>query len=179
MIGDEKHNEFGHLFETQRDSICTLFLRYGCNRPLAEDLTQETALRSFISILTGREVRKGLIYTIAKHVYIDHKRYINAKKRTQLQLEEPLNDSTEDYIIDATHNGVDLQIREELSRNILRALKNLPKASYEALIFYFFKEWTYEHIGRRYHITTNAATKRVYRAIDQLKRNRSLASILE
>ncbi|QQG42996.1 MAG: RNA polymerase sigma factor [Candidatus Daviesbacteria bacterium] len=130
------------------------------NRPLAEDITQDTFLRAFRA-LPGFSTRKGtfqaFLFAIARNLVIDH-----ARKKRELSL-ELVGDlpSSEDF-----EDEIDAEREKQM---IYQALAHLDDFEKQLVILRFFEEFSYEEIAQVTQKNAGAVRVRVHRSLKKLQ----------
>lgn len=112
---------FDELFEKYHHDIFTFLFYMTNNREQAEDLVQEVYIRVFKSYegFRGNSSEKTWLYSIARHVAIDHFR----KNKSWKQKVLATFDWTRDQIMDTTPLPEDLTLLNEQSREIYEWLE--------------------------------------------------------
>ena len=160
----DKNRATERLFMEMHDSFSDEIFRFCLsktrNRDLALDITQETFMRTWDYLRSGKtiEMARAFLYRTARNLIIDHSR----KKQT-LSLDAMFNDEapTEDIPDSSmTPNGstMDQQI-------IIDKLKQLPEQHFEILSLRFIQELTIPEIAKIYKESENTISVRIHRAI--------------
>lgn len=117
----------------------------------AEDLTQETFIRAYMNIKSfqSRATLNTWLFRIATNICIDYQRKV---KRTQsnvvpLQREDTENDEdVEMDIPDNRHNPEDMLMSKELSKELGKALLDLPEKLRTVILLHDIEGLAYEEI---------------------------------
>jgi RNA polymerase sigma-70 factor, ECF subfamily len=151
---------YGKIYEKYADKIFNYFwYRTGHNRPLSEDLMQETFMRAF-----GQRLRykaQGYAYltyllTIAHNLLIDHYR-----KPKSIPVE------------DLPREVVPYEITEDLekksdAKTLWQAVQTLPKTSRDILLMFYQQEMPIRDIAKVMHMTENAVKLQLSRTRKKL-----------
>ncbi len=169
--GDE--TAFRTLFK--RHSSATLSFLYSStsNREAAEDLLQETfarVCRHREDWGTGNRVGDGdsfraWLYAIARNIARDAGRRVTVRKKAAAEPEQLLLSGPNEGIIPSAETPPDeIVARDQLARQLLKGLAQLPESQREAFVLVRLKELSYEEVASALGTTVAAAKMRVARA---------------
>lgn len=118
----------------------------------AKDITSETFIKAWINFSKIRtETMKGYLLTIARNIYIDHKR----KSKRPVGLDKISKKLT-------SGPDKDLEVTNELKRiNIM--LNDFPEIDRTVFLLRVQQELSYEEIARILHISISAAKVKAHR----------------
>lgn len=154
----EKH--FLEMHDSFSDEIFRFCLSKTRNRDLALDITQETFMKTWDYLRSGKSIdmARAFLYRTARNLIIDH-----ARKKQTLSLDAMFNDDapTEDIPDTSTipkGSAVDQQF-------MIDKLKQLPEQHFEILTLRFIQELTIPEISKIYKESENTISVRIHRAI--------------
>lgn len=153
----------GVLCRRDREELVAYLRRaLGGNAALAEDMAQEALTRIVLSKrrYEGQRAR-GLLFTIARNLLVDHYRHENARARALHSLGVLGNDAE-------NRNPLrDLVAREDmdLARETIRAL---PPRCQQVFILNRFEHMSYAAIARHCQISVSMVEKHIHRALMEL-----------
>jgi RNA polymerase sigma-70 factor (ECF subfamily) len=139
------------------------------SRIAAEDITQETFIRVWEYISSGREIRqiRAFLFEVCRNLIIDFYR-----KRERRKQERSL-----DEMIDS--RGVPLQLsydarqemeRENSLREMLEIMESLSKGDRDILMMRFVDDFKPREIAQTLHINNKNASARIKRAVLRLNK---------
>jgi len=160
---------FEKIYQSESDAIFRFCLIRISHREQARDITQETFLRLWQTLSSGKEVQnpRAFLFTIAHHLIIDWYR-----KKKSLSLESMLYNKTkgeseynfqEDMLND---NG----FRAAEARYLIDKIKELKPAYRHAIYLRFIEDLSPRDIGVILGISTNTASVRINRALVELRK---------
>lgn len=144
------------LYERYKKPLFNFYLRFGVERDLSQDLTQQVFYRLLHYRHTFREGYefRTWIYRIARNIYHDHLKD-NSLKNSQLtenlEIYEEDNDDDEQYDL------------------VQLALQKLPDEYREVLQLSRYEEMKYEQISEVLNVSVSVVKVRVHRAIKKLR----------
>ena len=130
-----------------------------CDKEDAEDLTQETFIRFFTSLSVYRHKGKikNYLYTIARHLCMDHQKKVREIPTEDEWLTEKAEDGEQKK--DSVLNRLALEA----------ALAKLSEEFREVIILYYFEELKIAEIARLQGLTVSLVKYRLKQAKIQLK----------
>ncbi|MEM1326046.1 MAG: RNA polymerase sigma factor [Bacteroidota bacterium] len=158
-----KQKALGTLFERYQQCLFSYFMRMTWDRPLSEDLTQETFERiwKYRSSFQASRVFKAWLYQIARNVCVKH---LNRSKRMPMQtLDTWQNYGTEKTIQD---NWQDTEQVQQLNQ----ALSRLSHDHREVLLLTRYTGMKYAEAAEALGCSVSAVKVRVFRATEQLRK---------
>lgn len=168
-VSQTQKSAFIAAYEHYADSVYRFCLCRVSSRIAAEDLTQETFIRVWEYISSGREIKqiRAFLFEVCRNLIIDF--YRKTERRKQ--------EKSLDEMIDS--RGIPLQLsydaRQEMeSRNALRELlkimESLSKGDQDILIMRFVEDFKPREIAQTLHINNKNASARIKRAVLRLNR---------
>jgi RNA polymerase sigma-70 factor (ECF subfamily) len=161
-------NAFGVLYEKYFDRIFNFIYRQIDD----EELTADLCSQAFLSVLKNlqRYEFRGVpfsawLYKIASNEVNKH--YQKQKNRKVFSLEEV-------RVRELIELSNDEMWDEELIKQLLHYLKQLPTDMLQVLELRFFEDKNFKEIAFILDITESGAKMRTYRALDRLKKNFNL-----
>jgi RNA polymerase sigma factor (sigma-70 family) len=159
----------GRFFDVWFGRLYAFVRRMVADEHLAEDLTQDIlahVYRSLASYDPARELRPWL-FAIATNKVRDHwrsRRHRDAQEEGELETEEGRE------LVPGRSAAPDAGLaREELSREVRRAIEELPEGMRLALVLRLYEGLSFEEIGRILERNEVAARKRYSRALEALR----------
>jgi RNA polymerase sigma-70 factor (family 1) len=151
---------FKGFFETWFDPIRN-YLYYNCgDRDLSTDIAQEVFLKVWEKKFDISDERiKGLLYKMAKEIFISHYR----KSMVERKYLESLKFSYEESSTDSDFESKELSARYEA------ALARLPVTQREVFLMSRNEEMKYSEIAERLRISVKAVEKRMTLALSSLR----------
>jgi len=167
MKADINHT-FETIYENESDIIFRFCLVRVSSREQALDITQETFLRLWKSLLEGKEILndKAFLFTVAHRLIIDWYR-----KKKSLSLEGMMYNEKEDgyNVIDEKTTVSNLEFGAE-GRYLLDKI-NLLSSSYRHPVYLrFVEDLSPGEIGNILGISANAVSVRINRGLIELKK---------
>lgn len=162
-----KDEEFKIIYTEESDSIFRFCLTRVSNREQALDITQDTFLRFWQSLSKEEEIRnnRAFLFTIAHRLIIDWYR-----KKKSISIESMANNEN-DMVYDVVDEGTleEIGLGAE-SRFLLEKIKELPKTDQDPIYLRFVEGLSPPDIGEILGISSNAASVRLNRALEQLRK---------
>ncbi len=160
----ETQKQFLGLYDAFHDEIFRFSLAKTRNRDLALDITQETFIKTWDYLRSGKTVlqTRAFLYRICRNLVIDQSR---KKKFGSLDalLEAAISYEPEDP--DSIPDGD--RINKEL---FLSKLRQLDDHHFEILQLRFLQELTLSEIASIYKESENTVSVRIHRAVKQAKK---------
>ncbi len=132
-------------------------------RPLAEELLQETFMKTWEYLAAGNRVEnlRAFLYRVARNCIIDEAR---RKKETSLEA------LRENHAFDPPDAACANPETQTAAAEVFRALDKLPPEDREIVAFRYADGLEPREIASILHITPNAASVRLHRAMQSLKK---------
>lgn len=155
-------NSFLETFDAYSDAIFRFCLVKTSNKELAEDLTQETFMRFWQSLVDGKEMTnvRSFLYTIANNLVID---WYRKKKSTSLDVLE------EDGFEPADAQLISPEKQSQFTE-ILATIKDLEERDREVLLLRYVEGLNPKDIALIQNETVNAVSVRITRAIEKVQK---------
>lgn len=164
-------DDTAHIFETiyskESDAIFRFCLLRVSNREQALDITQETFLRLWQSLVDKKEIRnnRAFLFTIAHHLIIDWYR-----KKKSISLESIMDKDRE-----IAYDPMDEKTRSSLEwgpegRYLLGKISELSPTFYDAVYLSFVEGMSPGEIGEILGISANATSVRINRGLVELRK---------
>lgn len=164
------NDKFGEIYEAESDSIFRFCLIRVSNREQALDITQETFMRFWQSLLKGEEIRnnRAFLFTITHRLIIDWYR-----KKKSFSLDSLMHKETEegeadyDLVDEATLDNTDMGAE---GRYLLDKINKLSISYQHSVYLRFVEGLSPPEIAEILGISTNAASVRINRGIEELRK---------
>lgn len=164
---DTAHEIFMKIYHAESDNIFRFCLVRVSDRDQALDLTQETFVRLWQTIVGGKEVHnpRAFLFTVSHRLIIDWYR-----KKKPLSLESFAGEDEDESYEPADKEGHDnLELAAE-GRFLLDAIDRLGPWYRGALYLRFVEGLSPPEVGDILGMSANAASVRIHRGIEQLKK---------
>lgn len=151
---------FMEMHDSFSDEIFRFCLSKTRNRDLALDITQETFIKTWDYLRSGKtiEMARGFLYRAARNLIIDHSR-----KKQSLSLDALFDDTTQsEDVPDSSMVPDGSPFDQKLA---IEKLKQLPEQHFEILSLRFIQELTIPEISKIYKESENTISVRIHRAI--------------
>ena len=157
---------FKKIYEENSDIIFRFSLTRVSSREQALDITQETFLRLWKSLLEGKKVlnNKAFLFAIAHNLIIDWYR-----KKKNVSLDGILDDEKGSYDIIDEKTKDNTEIGAE-GRYLMDKINELPESYREPVYLRFVEDLSPPEIGKILNISTNAAGVRINRGLEELRK---------
>lgn len=163
-----EHNEtqklFSELYEAFNDEIFRFSLAKTRNRDLALDITQETFIKTWDYLRSGKKIEqsRGFLYRTCRNLIID------ASRKRKFASLDVLLEVTEEQSLSMESDTPD---GSALDRELfIKQLKALDEHHFEILHLRFIQELTLSEIAHIYKESENTVSVRIHRAIKQAKK---------
>ncbi|GEM_PF-359991 len=156
--------KFTKAYEDSKDSVYGYLLYMTRNVQLAEDLSQETFLKMFLSLakFKGNCEVKTWALTIARNTFLSY-----ARKKQPVLLEE----QTLEMEIPAYQNGPEDNILQQEKRELIQTIMiALNESERTVLLLCDYEGLTYDEIAKITGISSDAVKGRIYRARQKFRR---------
>ncbi len=160
----ETQKLFSELYEAFNDEIFRFSLAKTRNRDLALDITQETFIKTWDYLRSGKKIEqaRGFLYRTCRNLIIDASR-----KRSFASLDSLLETADDQSLHMATDAGHGTNHDREL---FMQQLRSLDEHHFEILHLRFIQELTLSEIASVYRESENTVSVRIHRAIKQAKK---------
>lgn len=169
LVNNGDTNAFAILVDRYKDLVFTLAIRLLKNREEAEEVSQDTFIKAYKSLVKfkGDSKFSTWIYKIAYNTSLDRIKK-NKKHFNDVQIDE----FTEHQIktIDSALDNLETQ---ERNQSIKDCIALLPKDDGFLITLYYFDELTFEEISKVVDMTANNVKVKVFRI------RKKLATILK
>lgn len=156
---------FKKIYEEQSDPIFRFCLVRVSNREQALDITQETFLRLWKTLLLEKTVKnnRAFLFTVAHHLVIDWYR-----KKKSISLDSMLeNEDSYDLLDEKTADNIEIVTE---GRYVLNKISTLSKTYRDPVYLRFVEDLSPEEIGNILNISTNATSVRINRGLEELRK---------
>lgn len=157
------------LFDQNKDKIFALAYHYVQNSQDAEDILQETFIKSFRSLpkfnLQNGSRFSPWLYRIGINCSLDHLRRVKTKKNKHASLENLENISSNEINSDP----VVIRQKSELREKIDQTLKTLSGQQRMVFVLKHYQQLTIREIAEHLNISEGGVKKQLFRAVHSLK----------
>ena len=162
-------NAFTQLVNRYKDLVFTLALRMLKNREEAEEVSQDTFVKTYRSLnkFKGDSKFSTWIYKVAYNSCLDR-----IKKNKKYLNDVEINEFTE-HQVKTVNNAFDALVEEERNQLIQDCLHLLPSDDSFLLTLYYYEEQSLDEIADIVGISTNNVKVKLFRS------RKKLASILK
>ncbi len=163
QVQQGKSAALGTLFERYQHPLFNYFMRMTWDRPLSEDLTQETFERiwKYRNTFQPQRSYKAWLYQVARNVCV---KQLNRSKRMPIQTLENWQEPTA-----GTTVSEQLQQTETLQQ-LHQALNQLSDDHREVLLLTRYTDMKYAEVAETLGCSVSAVKVRVFRATEQLRK---------
>jgi RNA polymerase sigma-70 factor (ECF subfamily) len=168
MKTDALHNQFNAAYEAEADHIFRFCLIRVSDREQALDITQETFVRLWQNMSTGESISnmRAFLFTVAHNLIID---WYRKKKSTSLEaMADP--DTGEPYEPVGDSVGHASQELSAEGRFLIDSIGKLEATYRQAVYLRFVEDLSPPDIAKVLGISTNAASVRITRGIEELRK---------
>ncbi len=160
--GDE--DAFRELFETHKDKVYSIALRYAGNQAVAMDIAQETFLKlmSRIQQFRGESSFDSWLYRLVVNCCLDHRR---RQKRLQ-----PLVDEFLDVFRAPQQSALEGLEKEEMQAEVQRVVSHLGPEQRIVVVLRYTEGLSYEEIAEILGCSRGTVASRLNRAHKVLER---------
>ena len=162
LAGDA--NAFTQLVNRYKDLVFTLALRMLKNREEAEEVSQDTFIKTYKSLdkFKGDSKFSTWIYKVAYNSCLDR-----IKKNKKYLNDVEINEFTE-HQVKTVDNAFDALVEEERNQLIQDCLHLLPSEDSFLLTLYYFEEQSLEDIATIVGLTANNVKVKIFRSRKKL-----------
>ncbi len=162
------NDQFTAIYESESDAIFRFCLWRVSDREQALDLVQETFVRLWATLVSGKEMRntRAFLFTVAHRLVIDWYR-----KKKSYSLDAMANEETGEAYdqADETTLKQELELGAE-GRFLLEKIQELNPSCRQAVYLRFVEGLSPPEIGDILEISANAASVRINRGIRELRK---------
>ena len=156
-------NQYLDAYERYAEAIYRHCFFRVFSKPLAEELTQETFLKTWQYLAEGKKVEnlRAFLYRVANNLIIDY-----VRKKKEERLDNLLESAPE---IEPTYDGRQDLETAELAREAIAAMEGLREDEREILIMRYIDELELKEIAEALDISVNNVSVRLNRAMKALR----------
>lgn len=162
---EEITNTFQKIYEEESDAIFRFCLTRVSSREQSLDITQDTFLRLWNSLLEKKDISnyRAFLFTIARNLIIDWYR-----KKKSISLDKIIDDS--DGQFDLIDNSLtdNLEIKSD-GKFILNKISELGETYQTPIYLRFVDDLSITEIAEVLNISNNAVSVRINRGLEELK----------
>jgi RNA polymerase sigma-70 factor (ECF subfamily) len=157
---------FKNIYQRESDAIFRFCLIRVSDREQALDLTQETFLRLWKTLLEEKKVlnEKAFLFTVARHLIIDWYR-----KKKSVSLDKMMSQEEEPYDLPDEKTTESLLLGAE-GRYLLEKIKELPQIYQDSVYLRFVEDLSPKEIAKILDISANVASVRINRGLEELRK---------
>ncbi len=167
-------NQFVSLYNTESDAIFRYCFLRTSQRDVALDLTQDTFMRFWDSLIREKaDIRnhRAFLFTVARNLIIDWYR----KKKPQSLDALTEEDDSETFFAPSDSVRTDIEMESE-GRYLISQIKELEPSYQQAVYLRFVEGLSPQEIADILGISVNAASVRVHRGLEQLRKRTGYSS---
>ena len=162
---------FDEIIERHKDRIFMYILHIVKDEDLANDLFQETFVKTIMNIKEGRYAENGKfsawLTRVAHNLIIDHYRQVKVE-RVQSTDNTELNILNRKELCDETIE--DTMVTTQIHQDIRRLIKALPESQREVLLMRYYKNMSFKEIADFTKVSINTALGRMRYALINMRR---------
>lgn len=166
---DNLIDNFESIYNEKSDDIFRFCLIKVSDRQQALDLTQETFLRLWQTLLSGEVIKneKAFLFTVARRLVID---WYRKKKNLPIEVASTsVEESEEVELLDEKTELDNIVVKAE-GRYLLEKINDLPNSYKDPVYLRFVEDLSPPEIGEILGITENAASVRINRGLEELRK---------
>jgi len=160
-------NDFEEIYVQYQTKIYSFLYKLCGDAQLAEELTQETFYRAFVSF--GKYKGNSSMFTwlaaIAKYTYFGHLKK-ERQSREVIQLEDVVDFYMAQEYQDSAENQV---LRKQITMKVREVLKELPQKSLEVVALRIYAEMSFKQVAETMGVSESSAKVLYFRAKNMLK----------
>ena len=155
---------FKKIYEDESDAIFRFCLTRVSNKDQALDITQETFLRLWNNLLEEKKILnyRAFIFTIARNLIIDWYR-----KEKNISLDKMIEDEGFDQVDNYAMKNIETGIE---GRYLVDKINELSPMNKDPVYLRFVEDLSPEEIGKILNISTNNASVRINRGLEELRK---------
>lgn len=166
-----KMEAFDEIIDRHKDRIFTYILHIVKDEDLANDLFQETFVKTIMNIKEGRYAENGKfsawLTRVAHNLIIDHYRQVKVE-RVQSTDNTELNILNRKELCEETIE--DSMVTSQIHQDIRRLIKALPETQREVLLMRYYKNMSFKEIADFTKVSINTALGRMRYALINMRR---------
>lgn len=160
-------DDFEEIYVRYQPKIYNFLYKLSGDVQIAEELTQETFYRGFVSF--GKYKGNSSLFTwlaaIAKYTYFGY-----LKKERQSRDAIQLDDVVDFYISQEHGNSAeDIVLRKEITEQVREVLRELPQKNLEVVALRIYAEMSFKQVAETMGISESSAKVLYFRAKNMLK----------
>lgn len=169
LVIDGDTNAFSVLVNRYKDLVFTLSLRMLKNREEAEEVAQDTFVKTYKSLhkFKGDSKFSTWIYKVAYNTCLDR------LKKNKKHFNDVAIDEFTEHQIKTMDNALDMMEQQEYNKTIQDCLTLLPNEDSFLLTLYYFEDYSLEEISKIVGIKANNVKVKIFRS------RKKLATILK
>ena len=159
----QMEKDFSQAYDKYADAIYRHCYFRVYNKDLAEDLTQETFIKTWKYITEGKEIEnlKAFLYRVAVNLIID-----NSRKKTALVL-----DDIKEKEVSIRHYSMESNLIDSLEiKEIVKTLDDLDEKYRQVIVMRYINQLSPPEIAQVLEISTNAVSVKLNYAIKKLRK---------
>jgi RNA polymerase sigma-70 factor (ECF subfamily) len=160
---------FAALYEKHMDALYNYAMKICRNRALAEDSIQDL----FIELWRYRETLSDVV-SVRYYLYRALRRRIvkNESDHSWLTNEGIRWENIQELTATPLENSmIEAEVRDEKTRKLQKYLNDLSPRQYEAIVLYFFDEFSYEEIAAIMDVNEQSSRNLIQRGLAQLRQH--------
>ena len=165
-MNENINDTFKKIYEEQSDQIFRFCLIRVSNREQAMDITQETFLRLWNTLLEGEKIEndRAFLFTVVRRLIIDWYR-----KKKSISLDNMVDDENIPYDVpdEKTTNNTELGAE---GRFLLEKINELHPTYRDPVYMRFVEDLSPKEIGTILSISENATSVRINRGLEELRK---------
>lgn len=162
---------FDVVIDRHKDRIFSYILHIVKDEDLANDLFQETFVKTIMNIREGRYAENGKfsawLTRVAHNLIIDHYRQLKVERLQS-------TDNTEVNILNrkelCEETVEDTMVTSQIHKDIRRLIKALPESQREVLMMRYYKNMSFKEIADLTKVSINTALGRMRYALINMRR---------
>src|SRR3989338_10608843 len=165
MATSQVENLFKEIYDRESDAVFRFCLLRTSDREMALDFTQDTFMRFWNTLESGKEVKNArtFLFTIARNIVID---WYRKKKSLSLEaLLEGAMDGKTSFAVVAREN-VETEVEAEF---LIRKIRELPEPYSNAVYLRCVEELKPREIAEIVGESSNVISERLSRGLEQLR----------
>jgi RNA polymerase sigma-70 factor (ECF subfamily) len=164
FMRQDTKQQYLHAYDEYADAIYRHCFFRVFSKPLAEELTQETFLKTWQYLDQGKKVDnlRAFLYRVANNLVIDY-----VRKKKEDRLDALLENSPE---LEPMHDARGDIETAELARNVIATMETLREDEREILTMRYIDELDLKEIAEILDISVNNVSVRLNRAMKALRK---------
>ena len=164
-VVDRVAEVFGGVYEKEADAIFRFCLLRTSDREMALDFTQETFMRFWNSLVSGKDIKnyRTFLFTIARNIIID---WYRKKKSFSLEtLMENVSEGRSSFVL-MSNDDVEMNTEAEF---LIRKIRELPEPYGNAVYLRCVEELKPRELSEILGESANVISVRISRGLEQLR----------